>query len=124
MKIEEILGNEVIVSFDYIGEYDELINHYVLFSDKRKIIGEIINIKKNQLVIKLLGEIIDNNFIFGITNKPSNNANIELINKEATSLINSYPDGQDSLYLGHNTVFTDLKINMNITNFFNISFGI
>ena len=34
MKIEEILENEIVISFEYVGEYDELINHYVLFNDK------------------------------------------------------------------------------------------
>ena len=124
MKIEEILENEVIVSFNYIKEYDDLINHYVLFNDGKNIVGEIINVKNNHLVIKLIGEIKDNNFTYGVTNKPSNNAEIAIIKPEATGLITSYPDSRDSLYIGHSAIFHELKVNMNISNFFNSHFSI
>ncbi len=124
MKIEEIIENKVIVSFEYIEEYEELINHYVLFKDKRNIVGEIINIQNNHLIIQLLGEIVNENFIFGITAKPSNHATISLINPEATSIITSYPDDNDSLYIGRNAIFQDMKINMNLTKFFNSHFAI
>ena len=124
MKIEEILENEVIVSFNYIKEYDDLINHYVLFNDGKNIVGEIINVKSNHLVIKLIGEIKNNNFTYGVTSKPSNNTEIAIIKPEATSLITSYPDSRDSLYIGHSATFSDLKINMNVSSFFNSHFSI
>ena len=124
MKIEEILENEVIVSFNYIQEYNDLINHYVLFTDGKNIVGEIINIRNNRLVIKLIGEINNNNFTYGVTNKPSNNAEIAIIKPEATGLITSYPDSRDSLYIGHSAIFHELKVNMNISNFFNSHFSI
>lgn len=124
MKIKEILGNEIIISFDDLMDYDNLINHYIIFKDTRCLVGEIVSLKDNTLVTRLLGEIINNNFIFGITNKPSTNAEIILANKEYTNIINSYPEGRDSLYLGHSTIFDDLKINMNLTNFFNTHFSI
>lgn len=124
MRIEEILSTEVIVSIDNITKYGELMNHYVLFKDTKQIIGEIINIKNNTVTIKLLGEIINNNFVFGITNKPSTHAAIGIINKTSTQIINSFPESRDSLYIGHNTIFPDLKINMNLTNFFNSHFSI
>ena len=124
MRIEEILNNEIVVSYNFDMKGQELINHYVLFEDKRQLVGEIISIKKNQLTIKLLGEISNNNFIFGITNKPSFDASVKLIGKDSTSIINSYPDTRDSLYLGHSTIFNDVKININLTNFFNSHFSI
>ena len=124
MKIEEILENEVVLSFDYVGEYKELINHYVLFNDTKKIIGEIVNIKKDKLIVKLVGEIIDNNFTYGVTSKPSNTSNIELISPEATKTITSYEKGRDSLYIGHSAIFPDLEVNMSITKFFNSHFSI
>ena len=124
MKIEEILENEIIVSFDYIDEYEELINHYVLFKDKKNIVGEIINVKKNKLIIKQVGEIIDNDFRYGVTTKPSTNAEINIINPEATKLITTFPNTRDSLYIGHSAVFNNLEINMNLTKFFNSHFSI
>ncbi len=124
MKIEEILENEVIVSFNYISEYDDLINHYVLFNDGKNIVGEIINIKNNHLTIKLIGEIKNNEFSSGVTTKPSNNTEIAIIKPEATKLITSFPDSRDSLYIGKSAVFKDVDINMNISNFFNSHFSI
>ena len=124
MKIEEILDDEVVVSFNYIEEYHELVNHYVLFNDGKNLVGEIISIKNNRLTIKLIGEIKDNKFIFGVTTKPSNNSEISLIKPEATSLITSYPDSRDSLYIGTSATFKDLRINMHLSNFFNSHFSI
>ena len=124
MKIEEILENEIVLTFDYIGEYKDLINHYILFNDNKKLVGEIINIKKDKLIVRLVGEIIDNNFSYGVTSKPSNTANIELISPEATKTITSYENTRDSLYLGHSAIFTDLEVNMNLTTFFNSHFSI
>ncbi len=124
MKIEEILENEVIASFNYLEEYDDLVNHYVLFNDGKNIVGEIVNIKNNRLTIKLIGEIKDNDFSFGITSKPTTNTEIVIIKEEASKLITSYPDSKNSLTIGHSAVFKDLNINMNVTNFFNSHFTI
>ena len=124
MKIEEILENEVVVSFNYVKEYDDLMNHYVLFNDGKNIVGEIVKIKPNRLVIRLIGEIKNNVFSSGVTSKPSNNSEIALIKPEATSLITSYPDSRDSLYIGHSAIFNNLRVNMNLSNFFNSHFSI
>ena len=124
MKIEEILENEVVVSFNYLEEYDDLVNHYVLFNDGKNIVGEIINIKNNKLIIKLIGEIKNETFIYGVTSKPSNNTEVIIIKPEASKLITSYPDSRDSLYIGQSAVFSDLKVNMNLTSFFNSHFSI
>ena len=124
MKIEEILENEVIVSFNYLSEYDDLMNHYVLFNDGKNIVGEIINIKGNKLTIKLIGEINDNVFSYGVTTKPANNSEIAIIKPEATKIITSYPDSRDSLYIGTSAIFKNIKINMNVSNFFNSHFSI
>ena len=56
MKIEEILTTEVVVSLNESFTHTKLMNHYVLFSDDKQIVGEIINIKKDKLIIRLLGE--------------------------------------------------------------------
>lgn len=124
MKIEEILTTEVVVSLNESFTHTKLMNHYVLFSDDKQIVGEIINIKKDKLIIRLLGEIVNNNFVHGIVNKPTMDATISLVNNTYAGIINSYPDGQDSLYLGHSPIFPDIRINMCLTNFFNSHFSI
>ncbi len=124
MKIEEILDNLIIVSQENINTQDELINHYVLFKGNKQIVGEIINIKQNKLIIKPIGELINNEFVYGITSKPSIHSNIELIKENLIDSIISYPDSKNSLYLGHSAIFNNLKVNINLTNFFNSHFSI
>ena len=58
MKIEEILENEIVVSCDDPEKYGDLINHYVLFNDQKKNIGEIVSIKNNQLIIFICSTIL------------------------------------------------------------------
>ena len=124
MKIEEILTTEVVLSFQNELVHHELMNHYILFRDTRQIVGEIINIKSNKMHVRLLGEIVGNSFIYGITNKPTMDATIALISNESVDFINSYPDGRDSLFIGYSPIFSKLKINMNLTNFFDSHFSI
>ena len=124
MKIEEILENEIVVSCDDPDKYGDLINHYVLFNDKKKNIGEIVSIKNNQLIIRLIGEIDGDKFTFGVTSKPSNNSNVQLIDENLTTIITSFPNTRDSLYIGHSAIFQNQEIHMNVTNFFNSHFSI
>ena len=124
MKIEEILENNVIVSFDSMGENEELINHYVLFKGKKQIVGEIVNVKEKKLVVKLIGVINDNEFTLGIANKPSYNSLVQIINDDFASIINSYPDNNDSIYIGNSAIFDNNKIYINLTKFFNSHFSI
>ena len=124
MKIEEILENEIIINLDANNQYDELINHYVLFTDKRRLVGEILKMKEGKITVQLLGEIIDNNFVFGVTAKPTVHANVALIAPESTSIITSYNEGNDSLFMGYSAIFNESKIYMNMTKFFNSHFAI
>ena len=124
MKIEEVLNNELVISFDNDMPSRELMNHYVLIKNERQFVGEIIKLQKNRLIIKLLGEIINNNFVFGVSSKPSFNSTIEIINDDYARNINSYPDSNDNMHIGYSSIFKNTKINMNITNFFNSHFSI
>ena len=124
MKIEEILENEIIVSFNNLSDYDDLINHYVIFKGKRNIVGEIKSIKTNLLTVKLIGAINNNTFSFGIANKPSFNSQIELVDDNVANLINSYPNNNDSIRIGHSAIFENNEIYMNLTQFFNSHFSI
>ena len=79
-NIIEITENNVIVNLNSnVSNINNLINNYVIIQDKKQIIGEIIGLKQNNLIIELLGEIIDNEFSFGITKKPGLNASVWLL---------------------------------------------
>ena len=92
-NIIEIIENNVIVNLkSNVLNIDNLINNYVIIQDKKQIIGEIISLKQIHLIIELLGEIIDNEFSFGITKKPGLNATVWLLKEESVPFIISNTD--------------------------------
>ena len=123
MIIKEILGNDVIVSYDSKNSNYNLMNNYLLFNSSKMIVGEVIKIKENELVVNLVGEIVNNNFIFGINTKPEYNSKISIINPDYIPAIISYPNNIGSLCLGTNPTFNK-EVYMNLNNFFNSHFAI
>ncbi len=123
MIIKEIIGNEVILSYNVKNSSVNLMNNYLLFKDSKMIIGEIIEIKNEELIVNLVGEIINNNFIFGINQKPSFNSVVSLINPDYIPNIISYPNSINSLYLGISPIY-EKPIFMNLNTFFNSHFAI
>ena len=67
-KIKEINNNNLIIEYQENQELN-LLNHFVKIGNN--IIGEIINISENLITIKLLGEIINQEFSYGVLKKPS-----------------------------------------------------
>ena len=110
-----------------INQFESLINIYVVLDDeKRKVVGEITNIKDGVASINLLGEIINNKFVPGVIVKPSFSANAKLISKEKIPMIigvENYQENTD-LYLGESPVYEGVKIGVNINNFFSNHFAI
>ena len=71
-----------------VYDFENLINiHVIMDDDKRKIVGEIIDIKNDIAHINLLGEIINDTFIFGVMVKPSFASKVLLISKEKIPMI-------------------------------------
>lgn len=123
MTIKEIFGNEIIISYDSTNNTSNLMNNYLLFQEEKLIIGEIVKITKSELTVILVGEIIDNKFIYGISTKPSFNAKISLVNPDYIPNIISFPNSLNSLTLGINQTFNK-PISMDIDKFFNSHFAI
>jgi len=125
-NIIEIKENDVIVKLSInVLSFDNLINNYILFQDKRQIIGEVINISNNNLYISLVGEIVNGNFIYGITTKPSFKSQVYLIDKKQIGFIIGSPEqARKTLYLGQSPIYEDVKINIDINKFFSSHFAI
>ena len=72
-KIVSVEENIVIVDLKIdLDKEDNILSHHVTMVDgKRNIIGEIIDVKNNQAYINLLGEIVNDEFVFGVIRKPS-----------------------------------------------------
>ncbi len=127
-KIIGIEDNTVILKMNVkVEEMQNIINLYVLFEDsEKKLIGEIVDIKENIARINLVGEFIDDNFLFGISKKPSFNATSKLISKEKINSILgivNYSEKKD-LYIGNSPIYDGLKIGVNINEFFSNHFAI
>lgn len=104
-----------------------LTNMYVLMDSKSsRIVGEIYDINEGIAYINLVGEVINNKFVFGVIKKPDFNAVVKLIPKESVKAIisvSNYNEKQD-LYLGKSPIYDDVDIYANIDNFFSNHFSI
>jgi len=110
-----------------LKEFQNLVNLHVVMEDDNKIIvGEIANIKEGIAYINLLGEIINNKFVFGVIRKPSFGASVKLISKEKIPMIISVDDYKENkdLYIGTSPIYDDVKIGFNINEFFSNHFAI
>lgn len=110
-----------------LTEIPNIVNLHVVMEDNGKIIvGEIIRVKEGIAYVNLLGEIINNKFTFGITNKPSFSSSVKLISKEKIPMIisvDNYEEKKD-LYIGESSVYAGVPIALNINNFFANHFAI
>ena len=127
-KIVGIEENTVLLKLNInLEEMQNIINLYVLLEDKeRKLIGEIVDIKNDVANINLVGEFIDDKFLFGIAKKPSFSATSKLISKEKINTIIGMSDYNEKkyLYIGKSPIYDDIKIGVNINEFFSNHFAI
>jgi len=126
-KIIAIEDNFVIVDLKIdIEKSNNIINKYALLkSNKINIVGEILNIKENNAYINILGEIINDQFVFGIMRKPSFSSEVTLLDEDFVSkVISTNLDEKNELYLGMSPVYEDTKIKVKIDDFFSAHFAI
>ncbi|MEG0826149.1 MAG: DUF87 domain-containing protein [Bacilli bacterium] len=130
-----MLGNIVAIEDNVIllklnvelNKIQNLINMYVVFEeDKKLIVGEIIDIKEELAYVNLMGEFINDKFVFGVIRKPAFGSIVKLIGKEKIPMIvgmNDYNEKND-LELGESPIYEGIKIGVNINDFFNTHFAI
>ena len=127
-KIKSIIDNTVIVDLTInLEEVDSLLNLYVLIKDgKTNIVGEIVEIRENEAYINIVGEIINNQFIFGVIRKPSFKSSVKLINREKVSSIISVDNIEENkhLYIGESSIYENVEINIDINSLFSNHFSI
>ena len=99
-----------------VGE--NLMNMHIIFEDdKKKILGEVEDISKELIKVRLLGEIVNNKFIGGVIRKPTLSATIRIITKEEFGLITG-ESNSESFNLGVSPLYDDYPINVNINDLF------
>ncbi len=127
-KIVSIEDNTVIVDLEIdLEKTENLLSHHVIMKDdKRKIVGEIVDVKNNQAYINLLGEIIKDNFVFGVIRKPSFGSQVSLVSPDKINKIiglDTYEEEKD-LYIGESPIYEGVKLGVDIDSFFNSHFAI
>ena len=102
-------------------------NSFIVFeSNECNIVGEVINIKDNILYVNLIGQIKENQFVTGISKKPSLDSIVKIVSKEKVPFIigmPSYHENRD-LLLGTSPIYDNVKIGVNINDFFSKHFAI
>ena len=100
--------------------------HVIMESEEYKIVGEIANIKNNIAHVNLLGEMVDEKFVFGVVHKPAFSSSVKLISKERIPLIIGIDKYQENkhLWLGESTLYSGVNIGVDVNTFFGHHFAI
>lgn len=107
-----------------ISEIKNIIDLYVLISDGSKnFIGEVSNIKNNKAYINVIGEIINNNFVYGFSNKPSFASKVNIIAPSFVNKIIGVIDENKELVIGNSEIYPDIKVGANLNRLFGQHFA-
>ena len=113
-KILEIVNNQVIIKLDIdISNQSNLINLHVIFQDGgKKIVGEIVNINKTQMIINIVGELNGEIFLPGFSSKPSFRSTVRIITLEELELIfGKQTSNEKQTFFGFSNVYQNYRIN-------------
>ena len=119
-EIVEIKNNLLILEKNSSSKND-IINLYVRITDNNNVfVGKIVGVNKEQIEISLIGEIVNNNFIYGINQKPAFDAKTELLIGHELDLLFGLTDytPNGSLYLGKSALYEDKAMCANINSLF------
>ena len=125
--IREIVDNNVILDLSIdLTKQSSLLNLHVIFEDNgTKIVGEIVNSTRTTLKINIVGEIKNNEFLPGISVKPSFRSTTRIVTMEELSLIlGPVEPTEDEVTFGFSNIYKNYKINVNINGFFSNHFAI
>ena len=126
-KIIEVIDNQVLVELTIdMANQANLINLHVLFENgSKKIVGEIVNTSKTLLKANIVGEIKENTFLPGFTEKPSFKSLVRIITLEELQLVLGPQALQrGKTYFGISNVYENYKINVDTNAFFSNHFAI
>jgi len=120
--------NSVLVKLSVdLTKVQSVINLYVKLDDGvHTCVGEIVDVKEGIAYVNLLGEVVDNKFVFGVIAKPSFGAQVTPVKKENVKAIIGEPEFHEDkdLYLGKSPVYKDVDITVDINKFFSNHFAI
>ena len=102
-----------------------LVSKNVVFEDgKSRIVGEIINAYSDRIEVVVIGEIVDNTFIYGDVNVPSFRSSCRVITKEELDLMFARDVNENSILIGKSFIYNNYDIYLNISRFFSNHFAV
>ncbi|MDD2377816.1 MAG: ATP-binding protein [Bacilli bacterium] len=120
--------NDVLIKLNIdLNELPNLVNHHIIMEDNdKKTVAEITNITDGIARANLLGEIVNDRFIFGVIKKPSFSSSVKIISKEKIPMVIGIEDYREDkhLYLGESPIYEGVKLGVNINDFFSNHFAI
>lgn len=127
-KIIGIDENIILLHLNDIESQEKsLLGLYVVFKDiERIMVGEIVTIKDSIAHINILGEIKNNQFVFGAVHKPSMKAVVTLLPERLLPAILSstnFSEAKD-LYLGKSSVYPNIDVTFNVNQMFSNHFAL
>lgn len=127
-RIIAIGGNTVTVKLNMeLEKIENIIHLFVNMKDEDiQIIGEIIEVSEDKAYINLIGEMVNDRFVFGVMRKPSFSSQVYLLSKEEVAKIIGifdYKENKD-LILGYSPIYQNVQIGININDFFSNHFAI
>lgn len=107
--VENIAGDKVSA---------DLMNVHVIFeAPNQRILGEIVELNKEVIKIKFLGEFLEKRYVNGVLRKPLLTSNLRVINSEELMiLVGSYTSS--SFILGESAIYKNFKVCPNINDLF------
>ena len=110
-----------------LNKFQNLVNLHVVMEDANDmLVGEIVDIKEGIAYVNLMGQIINNEFVFGVMRKPSFGASVKLISKERIPMTISVdnPTERKDVFIGESPIYSGVRIGFNINEFFANHFAI
>ena len=118
-KIIYVSNNEAHLEIDKNKKITgSLMNIHVIFEDgDKKVIGEVENIGTEKIIIRFLGEIVNDKFQPGVVRKPTLNANVRVITKDEVRLITGDVT-ETSFILGASPLYNEHPVSVDINELF------
>lgn len=125
-KIFGISDLEVDIELSVDDELKKhLVNFHVIFDlDDRKTVGEVSTINMESATVNLIGEIINNKFIPGISKKPFFGSKCRMVTGEELALIIGANSPGIKFIIGSLPQYSNYKVNIPVDSFFNNHFSI
>ena len=96
----------------------DLMNLHVIFEyTDQRILGEVFELDKEVIKVRLLGEFVGNKYLNGVLRKPNLESTLRVINGEELIILTGSDDGK-SLVLGNHATYKNFKICPSLNNLF------